>query len=414
MILIKHGLIYKNNVFIKQDVLIDNEKIVEIAPNIDPTNQKTVIDAHDMIVVPGFIDMHTHLREPGYEYKETILTGSMAAARGGFTTIAAMPNTNPVIDNLDIINNIKHLIEKAYVKVLLYSSITKMQLGKELVDFSELAPSVIAFSDDGNGIQDETLMKEALENAKAVNKILVCHCEDQKLIPRGASLHGEKSIPSSSEYEQVFRDLNLVKEINTRYHICHVSTKETVALVRETKKNGLSVTCEVTPHHLLLCDEDVFIDNANFKMNPPLRSKEDKEALIAGLNDGTIDIIATDHAPHSVAEKNQDFDKAPFGVIGLETCFPVLYTNLVLKKIITLNQLLDALAYKPSEIFKLQSGIDIGKNADLTLINLKQKQIIDSSLFYSLSRNTPFNGYECNGVIKFTIVNGKIVYQGDD
>jgi len=422
MILIKNGLVYRNKQFKKLDILIENNKIIKMEPDIEIKNGFELIDVKDNIVSPGFIDMHVHLREPGFTHKETIISGTKAAARGGYTTVAAMPNTNPVIDCIEIVEDIKKRLKKdALVNVLLYSSITKGEMGTELVDFSGMAKSgVIAFSDDGRGVQSEMIMKEAMKRSKYLNKVIVAHCEDDSLISKGGVIHegavshhlGVTGIPSSSEYEQVNRDIRLVEETGCQYHICHISTKESVDSVRLAKANGINVTCEVTPHHLLLCDEDVDMGNANFKMNPPLRSREDQLNLIEGLKDGTIDIIATDHAPHSEEEKLRSFKVAPFGVVGLETSFPLLYTHLVIKKLITLEQLLDCMTCKPAQLFGLEIGtLEIGADADITIIDLNKTMLINSIEFESIGKNTPFEGIVCQGVIEMTFVQGKMVYK---
>ncbi len=424
MILIKNGLVYRKNQFKYLDVLIKDNKIIKIKSNIEYKNHYQLIDAKNKIVTPGFIDMHVHLREPGFSHKETIKSGTKAAAKGGFTTIAAMPNTSPVIDSVEIVNKVKkRLLDEAIVKVLLYSAITKKEQGLELVNFKAMSDTgVVGFSDDGKGVQSDSIMKEAMKCAKSFNKMVIAHCEDEHLSKDGVMHEGAiserlgiKGISSRSEYQQVKRDIKLAEMTNCQYHICHISTKESVVLVREAKTKGVNVSCEVTPHHLILCDDDVNIKNANYKMNPPLRSKDDQMALIEGLKDGTIDIIATDHAPHSQTEKKRGFIEAPFGIVGLETCFPLLYTHLVLKKIITLNQLIHHLTFRPAQLFGLKAGIlEVGEDADITIVDLNQTFKIHTDKFFSKGKNSPFEGFTCNGLINLTMVNGHIVYKTKD
>ncbi len=421
MILIKNGLVYSNNSFEQIDIQIENNKITKMEKNIKLCSDCTIlIDASNTILTPGFIDMHVHLREPGNTHKETICSGTLAAAIGGFTTIAAMPNTKPVIDSLKKLENIKHLLRRdALVKVLPYSTITKNEEGRKLVNFNIMAEEgAIAFTDDGEGVQQESIMYEAMLQAKKVNKKIVAHCEDKLLTNNGYIHEGKlskqlaiKGITSESEYIQVERDIKLVEKTGCSYHVCHISTKESLEKIEYAKNKGLKISCEVTPHHLLLCEDDIDINDANYKMNPPLRGIEDKLALIKGLQDGTIDIIATDHAPHSEEEKTKSFIEAPFGIVGLETCFPLMYTNLVLKGFITLNKLIDLLTINPARLFNLDCGeIKVGKTADITLIDLNKKMVIKPSEFASKGKNTPFSYWESQGVPVMTMVEGKIVY----
>lgn len=379
-----------------------------------------IIDASGFIVSPGFIDLHVHLREPGGEKKETIATGTLAAAKGGFTTIAAMPNTKPVPDTKEQMEWLMNRInETAVVRVLPYASITIGELGEELTDFSELAEAgAFAFTDDGVGVQSAGLMLEAMKKAASLNKAIVAHCEDNTLINHGSVHEGEFSrknrmngIPSVCESVHIARDVLLAEAANCHYHVCHISTKESVRVVRDAKRAGIKVTAEVTPHHLLLCDEDIPSLDANYKMNPPLRGKEDREALIQGLLDGTIDFIATDHAPHTEEEKSRGMEKAPFGIVGLETAFPLLYTHFVEKGLITLKQLIDYLTIKPAQAFSLEGGkIEIGAAADLVLLDLNHEEIIDPNKFASKGKNTPFAGWKCKGWPVKTIVNGNVVW----
>lgn len=380
-----------------------------------------VIDATDLLISPGFIDLHVHLREPGFSEKETIATGTMAAAKGGFTTIAAMPNTKPVPDSVATLGDFKERIsKKAAVRVLPIAAITKGQKGEELVDFQKLAHAgAFAFSDDGVGVENARLMYEAMQGARSVNKAIVAHCEDPDLTYGGSVHDGEVAkrmgipgIPSVSEAVHIARDAVLAHATGCHYHVCHVSTKESVALIRQAKALGVHITAEVTPHHLLLCEDDIPGDDANFKMNPPLRSRADRDALLEGLLDGTIDFIATDHAPHTQDEKRAGMKKAPFGIVGLETAFPLLYTYLVEKGYATLQQLLEWLTVKPANCFGLPYGrLEVGKVADLVLLDLSHEHVIDPASFVSKGKNTPFAGWRCRGVVQRTLVAGKTVWK---
>lgn len=380
-----------------------------------------IIDAKGHFLSPGFIDVHVHLREPGGEHKETIETGTKAAARGGFTTVCPMPNTKPVPDSVENMRHLQQLIdENAQVRVLPYAAITERQAGKKHVDFEALASEgAFAFTDDGVGVQEAAKMYEAMQQAKAVNKAVVAHCEDNSLIYGGAMHEGKRSeelgipgIPNICESVQIARDVLLSEATGCHYHVCHVSTKESVRVIRDAKKAGIPVTAEVTPHHLLLTEEDIPGDNAIYKMNPPLRSVEDRQALIEGLLDGTIDIIATDHAPHAEDEKNQPMTRAPFGIVGSETAFPLLYTHFVKTGEWTLQQLVDYITIKPAQVFDLPYGtLKEGAVADLTLINLDEAYEIKAQDFLSKSSNTPFLGEKVYGKTLFTMVDGEIRYE---
>ena len=380
-----------------------------------------VVDGKGNFVSPGFVDVHVHLREPGFEHKETIETGTAAAARGGFTTICAMPNTKPVPDSVENIELINGLIAKsASVRVLPYGSLTKDISGEVRTDLPALkAAGAVAFSDDGVGIQLASTMYEQMKEAAKIDAIVVAHCEDNSLIYDGVMHEGVRSeqlglpgIPSICESVQIARDVLLAEAAGARYHVCHVSTKESVRSVREAKAAGIRVTAEVCPHHLLLEDMDIPSDDANWKMNPPLRAKDDKDSLHAALLDGTIDCIATDHAPHTVEEKCCGMVGAPFGIVGFETAFPLLYTNFVKTGKWTLNQLVEWMATKPAEIFDLPYGkIEVGKVADFTVIDLEKELDINPEEFKSKGRNTPFTGWKAQGWPIMTIVEGKIVYQ---
>ncbi|HHY82871.1 MAG TPA: dihydroorotase [Clostridiales bacterium] len=417
---IKDGrLLTDNGSVIMADLFIENGIIEVIAENIEIDAEK-VIDASGLLVSPGFIDLHVHLREPGGEEKETIATGTMAAARGGFTTIAAMPNTKPVIDSVEHLEWLRNRIkETAAVRVFPYAAITEEESGQQLTDFQELSKAgAIAFTDDGHGVQSADVMLKAMKKAAKLNKIIAAHCEDNTLINNGcvhegkfAQSHSLKGIPSACESVHVARDALLAEAAGCHYHVCHISTKESVRVVREAKKAGIKITSEVTPHHLILCDDDIPGNDANYKMNPPLRSKADREALLEGLLDGTIDVIATDHAPHTPEEKSKGMVSAPFGIIGLETAFSLLYTQFVETGTITLKKLIDLMSVKPAEIFGLPFGkLKSGSAADLILIDLQHEKTIDPDSFLSKGRNTPFAGWKCKGWPVMTMVNGKIVW----
>ena len=395
-------------------------KIAEIGTDLTPQGEKE-IDGDGRMIAPGFVDVHVHLREPGGEQKETIESGTKAAAKGGFTTICAMPNTRPVPDTKENLQHVNTLIEKnALVRVLPYASITIREAGKERTNLQELKENgAFAFTDDGVGIQQAGMMFETMQDAAKIDMAVVAHCEDNSLIYGGVMHDGKRSkelglkgIPSIAESVHIARDILLAEAAGAHYHVCHVSTKESVRVIRDAKRAGVRVTAEVTPHHLLMTEEDIPADDANFKMNPPLRAKEDWEALHEGLLDGTIDFIATDHAPHTAAEKANGMDKAPFGIVGFETAFPLLYTNFVETGKWTLQQLIDWLTVKPSETFKLPYGkLAVGETADLVLVDLEKEQPIQAEEFLSKGKNTPFDGWNCKGWPVLTIFEGQIVWQ---
>jgi dihydroorotase len=403
------------------EVRIEGGIITTVGTELHNGESDEVIDVQGHFIAPGFIDLHVHLREPGGEQKETIATGTLAAAKGGFTTIAAMPNTRPVPDSKEQMEWLQSRIrETAYVNVLPYGAITVRQLGKELTDFAALKEAgAFAFTDDGVGVQSAGMMYEAMKRAAALDMPIVAHCEDNTLTNNGvvhdgefAKRHGINGIPSVCESVHIARDVLLAEATGCHYHVCHISTKESVRVVRDAKRAGIRVTAEVTPHHLLLCDEDISDLDANYKMNPPLRSKEDREALIEGLLDGTIDFIATDHAPHTETEKGEGIVLAPFGIVGLETAFPLLYTHFVETNVLTLKQLVDFFTVKPAEAFRLQAGrLAVGNRADLTVIDLQTESIIDPNTFASKGKNTPFAGWKCKGWPVMTFVGGKLVWQ---
>lgn len=385
------------------------------------TEGSEVVDAAGKLVSPGFIDMHVHLRDPGFTHKEDIVTGSRSAAKGGFTTIACMPNTRPVTDTPETVSYIINKAEEAkLVKVLPYAAITKNELGRELTDFAALKEAgAIGFTDDGVGVQNAQMMKDAMALAKSLDMPVIAHCEDDSLV-KGAwasegefsRKHGIKGIPNESEAIHVGRDVLLAEATGVHYHVCHVSTEQSVRLIRLAKQVGVSVTAEVCPHHLILSDEDIpGLDDANWKMNPPLRTPKDVEAVLEALEDGTIDIIVTDHAPHSAEEKAKGVDLAPFGIVGLETAFPLLYTKFVETGRWTLGFLLQRMTADPARVFRLEQGtLEVGKPADITIVDLQTTKKVDPSTFLSKSNNTPFGGWELKGWPCATIVDGTIVW----
>lgn len=418
-ILLKNGSVIGNDVE-QLDVLIEDEIIVKIEKDIEDEDAK-VIDCTHKHISPGFIDMHVHLREPGFEHKETVKTGTLAAARGGYTTICPMPNTKPVPDNIETLNKFLNIVKRdAVINVLPFASITKsLAEHGEIVEMKELSPYVAGFSNDGVGIQSAKLMYEAMQVANKYEALISAHCEDESLLYGGyvhrglkSEKEGWKGITSLSESLQIARDCLIAEETNSKYHVCHISTKEGVRSVKEAKERGQKVTCEVTPHHLLLVDRDV--ENTNFKMNPPLRGVDDKYTLVKALIDGTIDVIATDHAPHSSEEKDLGMAKAPFGIVGLETAFPLIYTNLVKTNMASLKDAIKWFSYNPAKILNLDAGrITKGRKADITILDLNKKTRIESSTFYSKGKNTPFEGWECYGWPVMTLVSGKVVYKDE-
>ena len=369
-------------------------------------------DLNNLVVLPGLCDVHVHFREPGFSYKETIATGSLASARGGFTAVCTMPNLKPVPDSVEHLKEQTDVIKKdAVISVYPYGSITVSQKGEVLSDMDGMAKDVIAFSDDGKGVQNDDMMRRAMLKAKSLGKIMVCHCEDERLLHGGyihdgeyAKAHGHKGICSESEYGQVARDLELVKQTGCAYHVCHVSTKETVELIRNAKKQGLNVTCETGPHYLIM-DDSQLKEEGRFKMNPPIRSKEDRDALVQGVLDGTVDMIATDHAPHSEEEKSKGLSGSVFGIVGIETSFQLMYTHFVKTGIMTLEKLVEVMSTNPAKRF----GIDL--DGDFSVWDIDKKYKINPDDFLSKGKSTPFTGWEVFAENLLTVKKGKIVYK---
>ncbi|MGO1058129.1 dihydroorotase [Planococcus sp. FY231025] len=417
---IKNVHMLKEGEMVQTNIRVKDGKIAEIGSRLAAQGE-TEIDGKGRMIAPGFVDVHVHLREPGGEQKETIESGTKSAAKGGYTTICAMPNTRPVPDTKENLQHVNALIEKnALIRVLPYASITIREAGKERTNLEELKENgAFAFTDDGVGIQQAGMMFETMQDAAKIGMTVVAHCEDNSLIYDGVMHDGKRSkelglkgIPSAAESVHIARDILLAEAAGAHYHVCHVSTKESVRIIRDAKRAGVHVTTEVCPHHLLLSEDDIPGDDANWKMNPPLRAKEDVEALHEGLLDGTIDFIVTDHAPHTLEEKANGMERAPFGIVGLETAFPLLYTHYVETGKWTLQQLIDWMTKKPCETFGLPYGkIEAGQSADLVLLDLEKEQPIDADAFLSKGKNTPFGGWQCKGWPVMTIFEGQIAWQ---
>jgi len=375
----------------------------------------TVFEFDNCVVFPGFVDVHVHLREPGFSYKETISSGTKACAHGGYTTVCSMPNLNPVPDSFANLNEQLELIKNnAVMNVVPYGSITVGQNGEELSDMKAMASYVCAFSDDGKGVQSEDMMREAMTVAKSLGKMIVAHCEDNSLLRGGyihdgkyAAEHGHRGICSESEWKPIERDLKLAAETGCSYHVCHISTKESVDLIRKAKAAGVDVTCETAPHYLILSDKDLQ-EHGRFKMNPPLRDESDRLALIEGICDGTIDMIATDHAPHSAEEKGRGLEKSAMGIVGIETAFALLYTYLVKENIITLDKLIELMSINPAKRFGIDNSIE---NGNFTVFDLESKYTVNPEEFLSKGRATPFEGYELYGECLMTVCGRKIAWQ---
>ena len=411
-------ILSSGGVFRAADVLLSGGRIVSIGDRISCHADAVSIDLHKAVLFPGFVDVHVHLREPGFSYKETIRTGTLAAAHGGFAHVAAMPNLDPVPDCAAALAVQRAIIEKdALVHVHPYGAISVGEKGERLADLEGLAPGVIAFSDDGRGVQSESLMREAMTRCHALGKILAAHCEDNSLLHGGyihdgayAHAHGRRGICSESEWGPITRDLRLAEQTGCAYHVCHVSTKESVALIRAAKRRGVDVTCETAPHYLTFTDEDLQEDG-RFKMNPPLRAREDRDALIEGLLDGTIDMLVTDHAPHSREEKARGLEKSAMGVVGLETSFAASYTALVQTGILPLGKLVDLMHGAPMRRFGCGTELAEGQPADLTAFDLTKTYTVDPEMFLTMGRATPFAGRALTGVCKLTMIGGEPVWK---
>ena len=411
-------LLSSGGVFRAADVLLSGGRIVSIGDRISCHADAVSIDLHKAVLFPGFVDVHVHLREPGFSYKETIRTGTLAAAHGGFAHVAAMPNLDPVPDCAAALAVQRAIIEKdALVHVHPYGAISVGEKGERLADLDGLAPGVIAFSDDGRGVQSESLMREAMMQCRRLGKILAAHCEDNSLLHGGyihdgayARAHGHRGICSESEWGPIARDLRLAEQTGCAYHVCHVSTKESVALIRAAKRRGVDVTCETAPHYLTFTDEDLQEDG-RFKMNPPLRAREDRDALIEGLLDGTIDMLVTDHAPHSREEKARGLEKSAMGVVGLETSFAASYTALVQTGILPLEKLVDLMHGAPMRRFGCGTELAEGQPADLTAFDLTKTYTVDPETFLTMGRATPFAGCALTGVCKLTMIGGEPVWK---
>ncbi|WP_105616662.1 dihydroorotase [Vallitalea okinawensis] len=400
------------------DLLISQGKVKEIGENLDAKADQ-VIDAKGKWVVPGFVDLHVHLREPGFEYKETIESGCKAAAAGGYTTICAMPNTRPVVDNEKVVEYIQQKASTSKVNVLVIGAITKGQEGKELADVESMTRAgVCGLSEDGKTVKSSVLMKKAMLESKKFDLTIMCHCEDEELAGKGVINHGDKAnalelkgIPNESEDIIVARDLMLAKHTGAKVHICHVSTAGAVKQIDIAKEEGVEATAEVTPHHFTLTEEDIKEHDTDYKMNPPLRKSEDRLALIRGLKNGSIDVIATDHAPHHMNDKNSTMNEAAFGIIGLETALPLSITELVEQGYLSPVELIEKMSLNPSRVLGIQKGdISEGQVADIAIIDPKESYIIDKNMMASKSKNTPFHGRKVNGKVKYTIAEGHIIY----
>ena len=421
--LLKGGCVYDCGSLVPMDLLLEDGRVAARGMMLDSDNVDRVVDLTGLVVLPGFVDVHVHLREPGFSYKETIETGTKACAHGGYTTVCAMPNLNPAPDSDEHLREQEELIARqAVIRVLPYASITMGQKGEgELTDMAALAPRVAGFSDDGRGVKDEETMRQAMLRCKAAESIIAAHCEDMSLIPAGGAIHdgefarthGIPGIPSESEWAPIARDVALNREIGCRYHVCHVSAKESVEIIRRAKAEGVNITAETGPHYLLLCQDDLQ-DLGRFKMNPPLRDQADRDALVAGILDGTIDMIATDHAPHSAEEKAKGLAKSAMGVVGIESAFPLMYTYFVEKGLMSLEKLIDLMAFAPRKRFGIDGGLNVGDRAELTVFDLHADETINPETFLSKGRATPFEGWQVHAACKMTVSGDCVAYQADD
>ena len=408
-LVLNNAKVFRSGVFSRNDVS------VSLGGGVSRAVSPVCVDASSFVVLPGFVDVHVHLREPGFSYKETIRSGSLAAAHGGYTTVCAMPNLNPVPDSMEHLQPELDAIRRdAVIRVLPYGAITEGEKGEKLADLDAMAPYVVAFSDDGKGVQDREMMRAAMLKAKQLGRLIVAHCEDNSLLHGGyihdgayARTHGHRGICSESEWRPIQRDLELVRETGCGYHVCHISTKESVDMIRKAKAEGLNVTCETGPHYLLL-DDSCLQEDGRFKMNPPLRDKSDREALLEGLADGTIDMIATDHAPHSAEEKGRGLEKSAMGIVGLETAFPLLYTELVEPGVISMERLMELLHDAPCRRFNIPT--DTG----FTVFDLNDTYRIDPADFLSMGKATPFTGWEVQGRCLLTAAGETAVWYDAD
>ena len=409
MALFRNAFVYKNGEIVKCDMCFDGTSLSAFEGDVSVSAPSFVFD--NVLIIPGLCDVHVHLREPGFSYKETIKSGTLASARGGYTAVCSMPNLNPTPDSARNLERQLEIIERdALIAVLPYGTITKCQAGLELSDMADICDKVVAFSDDGRGVQSEEMMVSAMEKAKSLGRMIVAHCEDNSLLRGGyihdgeyARAHDHRGICSESEWGQIARDLKLVEKTGCSYHVCHISTKESVEIIREAKARGVDVTCETGPHYILL-DDSHLQEDGRFKMNPPLRSPEDREAILQGVLDGTIDMIATDHAPHSDEEKSRGLEKSAMGVVGIETAFPLLYTHLVKTGIMSLEGLVKIMCDNPRERFNITT------DRGFTVFDLSKKYTIDPDDFVSKGRATPFKDAEVYGKCLLTVYNGKTVY----
>ena len=420
-IVLKGGRVFSGGKSFEADVVVCGDRIAEVTPEAAILPGDKVVDCRGRWVTAGLVDLHVHLREPGFSSKETIATGTAAAAHGGFTTVCAMPNLEPAPDSLENLRRETEIIERdAVVKVLPYATITRRRAGREIVDFAALKPYVAAFSDDGSGVQDDDMMLAAMRAAAANDCIIAAHCEVNSLLHGGyihdgayAAAHGHKGISSESEWRQIERDIKLAEQTGCRYHVCHISTKESVALIRDAKRSGVRITCETGPHYLTMCDADLR-EEGRFKMNPPIRSAADRDALIEGVQDGTIDVIATDHAPHTAEEKSRGLAGSAMGVVGLETSFAVIYTKLVMAGIISPERMIELMAEAPRRIFTLGGGLAAGEKADIAVFDLDNEFTVDPATFLSKGRSTPFEGWRLHGQTILTLVDGRTAYRDDE
>ncbi len=413
---IKNAKVYTSGKFISVDLTVLNGQVFLSAEKAN--SSMLVLDFDKKIIIPGLVDVHTHLREPGFSYKETVKSGSMAAAKAGYNTIFTMPNLNPVPDSLENLSIQQQIIDKdAVINVYPFGAITVGEKGEQLSDLNGLAPFVKGFSDDGKGVQSVQLMENAMDIAKSLNKIIVAHCEDDSLLFGGyihdgeyAKKHGHKGICSASEYKPIERDVELVKKTGVKYHVCHVSAKESVEVIRQAKQRGADVTAETAPHYLVFNDQ-MLEDSGSFKMNPPIRSESDRQALVSGIKDGTIDMIATDHAPHSAEEKSKGLAKSLNGIVGLETAFSVIYTKLVKTGEITLEKLVQIMSINPAKRFGLDIEIKDGTTANFAVFDLEKEYVINPKDFLSKGKSTPFENHKVFGECIMNVVNGKTVYK---